>query len=384
MLILKSEFFFLLLFLILAPGLKLKAENGISVNISDKVMDHILNGDVNDRGQLTGGLHTIHGLVNFIKRHPGRHFFPNEKKDLTQLLEENMGALNTRHIERIKNHFMGKIIPNGVAYISIPDDLLNKGSREALMGVAKNNTGAANTKLMFPEQWDREKIKQAIKSVVRTHASNITTRMTIEGQFEGVNITVWVDQFLEVHTAYPSLNQPQAGFDIHLPKNLLNRSIKEVIKQEAANINLELLYASESTNPSRDGSILTRLFDAWGSYTFLKFILGIPLEIKRGYSQTELARLSLETFGIKRYSAEEIFIVENIIANPLQLNLGSLKERFNTLAKKELLRSYKPASMNSCDLLLFSNEEVLIHHSHNVYFLQNFNYFELFRLSSAK
>ncbi len=104
---------------------------------------------------------------------------------------------------------------NGVVKFQFKREFFNSKAWKLYKMVARNGRGPMGAKTFFPVEWDEKKIQSSILGVIKNRKSKVLSAnhtnsgppmMTIEGNFEGVQITVSLvgDKIV---SAYPSWNQ---------------------------------------------------------------------------------------------------------------------------------------------------------------------------------
>ncbi len=147
----------------------------------DNARQHIFQGNFNPAtGQLAGGLHTQAGLDAFLERKP--EFEPISRETLE----------------------------NGVERVEFPPEALTEKAQIQTEAAASNGRGIPNGKTIFPEDWDENKIADALnqtkdKGVQISSTSWGGTTKTLD--VNGVKVEVNLDKNGNVISGYPSWNQ---------------------------------------------------------------------------------------------------------------------------------------------------------------------------------
>lgn len=151
-------------------------------DLHPRAAKHVVRGDFNSAGKLTGGLHTPAATDSFIAK-----LSPD-----------------------IQSQISREILPNGVERVVFPEGVMSDPAYEATRFMARSGRGVVGGKSLFPKEWSPDKINAAVKEV-RANGVIISSegeRQSLKGVFEGISIEVNIGPAkgggVQVNSAFPS------------------------------------------------------------------------------------------------------------------------------------------------------------------------------------
>lgn len=205
-------------------------------SISEKVIEHVINGDFEDIFFKTG-MHTDTGfnklktiflhILDRCKENPDS----SEAKKILNRFEQLGLYVKSNNVEdkilifkTLKNKILSDMkvetLPNGVIHAYIPGELITKQGRKQILGVAKQNEIFVDLekniygKCLFPNSWTKENIKEAgdflLKSpvlFVKYNESNKVSQYIYETIYKGVKVRAIANEDNIIKTIFPAWNQ---------------------------------------------------------------------------------------------------------------------------------------------------------------------------------
>lgn len=187
--------------------IKFRTKAGNELILTEKALNHILNGDVVERvikGQqnmsvLAGGLHSYSGWLDFKKRYRG---------ELEHLVNYNSDV----H----KYWYFARELSNSVLTLRIPRELFtSKGAKKTMLPESYKRSGYL-WKTLFPRDYDKDKIIESIREAIENQDLEKSSKGRIVGYVNSddqeKSIKIIVQYYGDrIQSAFPDWTQPNYG-----------------------------------------------------------------------------------------------------------------------------------------------------------------------------